>query len=262
MISSVIKPYEVFPHATLPCIVMKWRGNPTSKDFREGTEKMLDLLKLKKFTKVISDVKQMELITADDQEWVLNEFLPKALKEGFRVMAFINSDEYLTNLIVENMAYRIKLENMNFGFFDNYQTAEEWIKTTEYFPPSFDVTYNREANCVILQWFGMIKGAEFQEGLKAMLSLLEEKKSSRAIINLEAIPYSVDLETNEWIKESFLPLAISRGSNKYAFINPGIYNTLSIYNIAYSQKPKLIEVEILGNMDEAIKWISNDNSKL
>lgn len=256
MIDSAVKPYEIFAHATLPCIVMKWRGNPTSKEFREGTEKMLELLKMKKFTKVIGDVKHMELILAEDQEWVLKEFLPRALKEGFRVMAFINSDEYLTNVIVENMAYRIKLENMNFGFFNDYQTAEDWIKTTEYFPPSFDVTYNREADCVILQWFGMINGSEFQEGLKAMLSILEEKKSSRAIINLEAIPYSVDLETNEWIKESFLPLAISRGFNKYAFINPGIYNTLSIYNIAYSQKQKLIEVEIFENLNEAIKWIS------
>ncbi|HYG38519.1 MAG TPA: hypothetical protein VD908_07875 [Cytophagales bacterium] len=250
-------PYEVFSHPVLPCIVMKWKGYPSSDAFREGTEKMLELLKQQNFNKVIADVKELKLITSDDQEWVLHTFLPKALKEGFRVMAFINSDDYYARNVIENMAYKINLENMDFGFFDTYEAAEKWIQDTEYHQPGFEIAFNSEIPCVELKWHGSIGGKEFKIGLEAMVALIAEKKCSNAVINLEMVPYSVDLETHKWIKENFLPEAISRGFKKAAFINPGIYNSLSIYTIASGFPSDSLQVEIFEDLESAKKWLLN-----
>ncbi len=119
---------RIYYNPIVPCVVMEWRGYATSKEFRTGTQSMLDLLIEKKASKVIADVKNMKLISMEDQKWVEDEFLPRALKAGFRVMALITSNDYFNRVSVENITQKIDPSKLVLKYFDNIFSAEEWLK--------------------------------------------------------------------------------------------------------------------------------------
>src|SRR5213080_2093815 len=86
--------YSITFDADVPCVVMKWTGFANSRQFRKGTERMLQMLIKNNASKVVADLREMRIIKIQDQEWILNDFLPQALKFNFRALAFITSTDF------------------------------------------------------------------------------------------------------------------------------------------------------------------------
>jgi hypothetical protein len=59
--------YHIYYDPALNWIVMDWDGYATSKQFREGTERMLKLMVKHQTGKVLADIKDMVLIGMQDQ---------------------------------------------------------------------------------------------------------------------------------------------------------------------------------------------------
>jgi hypothetical protein len=119
--------FNVFHDDEHNCVVMQWRGYFTSPEFREGTEKMLDKLIESSSNKVLADVKEMTLIGIEDQHWLENNFIPRAVQYGFRALAILRPESYFNKVAIETVSYKVEQEKLRIAFFDNKDDAVRWL---------------------------------------------------------------------------------------------------------------------------------------
>lgn len=121
------KIYNVFFDQEINSVVMEWNGYATSRQFKEGTELMLNTLIKNNAFKVLADIEDMVLIGKEDQEWLDTDFLPRAIKFGFKAIAIIKPNHYFNKVAVDSISYKVDKEKLTINFFDNIEEAKEWL---------------------------------------------------------------------------------------------------------------------------------------
>lgn len=119
--------YNIYFDPEINAVVMEWDGYATSQQFKEGTELMLETLVKNNTHKVLADIKDMVLIGMDDQHWLENSFIPRAIQAGFRAIAMVRPDYYFNKVAVESVSYKVDQDQLRINFFDNAAEAREWL---------------------------------------------------------------------------------------------------------------------------------------
>ena len=119
--------YNIYFDPEINTVIMEWDGYATSKQFKEGTELMLETLVKNNAYKVLADIKDMVLISMEDQHWLENNFIPRAIQSGFRAIAMVRPDYYFNKVAVESVSYKVDQEKLNINFFDNADSARKWL---------------------------------------------------------------------------------------------------------------------------------------
>ncbi|HMK03722.1 MAG TPA: hypothetical protein VK489_06005 [Ferruginibacter sp.] len=113
--------YNIYFDKELDAVIMEWNGYATSNQFREGTELMLNVLIQNETSKVLADIRDMVLIGMDDQKWLESNFLPRAIKFGFKEIAIVKPRSYFNKVAVETVSYKVDKENLVINFFDSLE---------------------------------------------------------------------------------------------------------------------------------------------
>ncbi len=121
------KVFNVFYDSDLDAVVMEWNGYSTSQQFRQGTELMLNMLIKHNAHKVLANVKDMTIVGREDQIWVEEDFLPRAISFGFKELAIIRPDHYFNKVAMETISYKVDKEKLSIMFFDNLSEAIAWL---------------------------------------------------------------------------------------------------------------------------------------
>lgn len=121
--------YKITYDADINCIVMKWDGYSTSREFRQGTETMLNMVILHKTSYVLADVENMVLISQEDQKWLEIDFLPRAISFGFGALAIVRPKNYFNKIAVEEISYKVDKDKLPICFFDTAYEAKQWLKS-------------------------------------------------------------------------------------------------------------------------------------
>src|ERR1700741_379141 len=98
--------YSIYFEEKSGFVIMEWSGYATSEQFREGTELMLNTLIQNNCTKVLANIRDMAIIGMDDQKWLETNFLPRAIKFGFKAIAIITPISYFNKDAVESVSYK------------------------------------------------------------------------------------------------------------------------------------------------------------
>ncbi len=125
---ATIKTYSIYFDNDIDAVVMEWHGYATSRQFKEGTELMLNTLIKHNGSKVLADIRDMTLIGMEDQQWINDVFLPRATKFGFKAIAIIKPRSYFNKIAVETISYKVDKEKLTINFFDDIDEAKEWIR--------------------------------------------------------------------------------------------------------------------------------------
>ena len=120
---------EIYFDKDTNVVIMEWRGYANSTQFREGTELMLNTLILHNTSKVLANIREMALIGAEDQEWLGDSFLPRAIRFGFKALAIVKPLSYFNMIAIQNIYYKIDREKLVIEFFDTEEEAIKWLKT-------------------------------------------------------------------------------------------------------------------------------------
>ncbi len=120
--------YNIHFDKNINAVVMEWNGYANSLQFREGTELMLNTLIQNKSTKVLAQVQNMTLIGSEDQVWLQNHFLPRAIQFGFRSIAIVKPQSHFNKVAIESVAEKIDKDKISVKFFDNTDEAIECLK--------------------------------------------------------------------------------------------------------------------------------------
>lgn len=124
---ATIKTYNIYFDENINSVVMEWHGYATSKQFKDGTELMLNTLIKHGASKVLADIRDMTLIGMEDQQWINEVFLPRATKFGFKAIAIIKPRNYFNKIAVETISYKVDKEKLTINFFDNIEDARTWL---------------------------------------------------------------------------------------------------------------------------------------
>ena len=109
-------------------VTMEWNGYANSQQFRQGTEEMFNELVKHNATKVLGNIKDMVLISHDDQIWLLDYFLPKAIAGGFKAIALVRPVHYFNKVAIETVAYKVNQEKLRIQIFNDVEDAREWLR--------------------------------------------------------------------------------------------------------------------------------------
>jgi hypothetical protein len=129
MMATKTENYHIYFDEATGCVVMEWNGYATSSQFRQGTELMLNTLIQSHATKVLGDIRDMVLIGMEDQKWLDTDFLPRAIKFGFKAIAIVKPVHYFNKVAVESVSYKVDQEKLSINFFESRQEAQAWLDT-------------------------------------------------------------------------------------------------------------------------------------
>lgn len=114
--------------AGVPCVLMTWKGYATSRDFRSGNERIVDLIAERKVSKLLGDTKEFVLIGADDQRWLLSDWIPRALQAGLRTVALVTPMFYFNRVAVASVGQELDPNQLTLQYFDDRDAARDWLK--------------------------------------------------------------------------------------------------------------------------------------
>ena len=109
--------------------VGEWLGFISSKDIRATALRSLEFVNEHRITRWLSDRRKMKAIRQQDQQWTVEEFIPKLLESPLRRMATVVSEDIFNQMAMEQILKRSGgLGNIALRDFDNVAAAMEWLK--------------------------------------------------------------------------------------------------------------------------------------
>ncbi len=116
----------------LDAVQTKWKGLMISgPQFREILDAIIGLLEIKKCPSVIADAREMKIIIYEDQQWIVNNWYPRALKAGFRHQALVVAKSTYSELSIKKIVENYDHVEVATGYFESMDEAWAWIKNQE-----------------------------------------------------------------------------------------------------------------------------------
>jgi hypothetical protein len=112
--------------AEVPCLIVLWKRYATSGQLRHVLERLIELLQEHHVSKILADDTALPLIHPEDQAWIVQNWMPRAVAAGLRVAANKNPSTYLGRLAVENVITRQRLFTIR--SFEDLGDARQWLK--------------------------------------------------------------------------------------------------------------------------------------
>jgi hypothetical protein len=111
----------------LNCIIMDWKGYSTSEEFRLTNEEILAFFIAKKADKILADTSELLIIDGHDQQWLSSDWIPRAIKSGFKACAMIEPKHHFNKVAIENITNHIN-DQLSVSFFNNRVQAKAWLQ--------------------------------------------------------------------------------------------------------------------------------------
>lgn len=109
--------------------IAEWNGFLSSTNFRDSALRCMDAIERFNLKFWLGDNRKMKAIRQADQQWMLEEFVPRLLASPLRRMATLVSEDIFNKMAVEQMIKRASpMENITLCDFDKEEAAMVWLK--------------------------------------------------------------------------------------------------------------------------------------
>ncbi|MCC7231967.1 MAG: hypothetical protein IT242_03410 [Bacteroidia bacterium] len=120
---------DVFYNRDLGIVQTEWKGVYVSgAEFRKVLDQIVDLLKLKNASIVLADARKMQVIKLEDQDWIVQDWYPRAIAAGFRIQALVVTHESFNERSIHRIVERYDLVQIKTAYFTDVRTAVSWIQ--------------------------------------------------------------------------------------------------------------------------------------
>ena len=111
------------------CAVMRWGESPSSEQYREGNEKVLEALEQGDSPSILIDLKDLSiLMSLSDQVWTAKEWLPKVLEKKIAKLAIVTPQSFVTQIAIKSIYGALPQQDVNLGFFEDFEEAKNWVQ--------------------------------------------------------------------------------------------------------------------------------------
>ena len=116
------------------CIHVEWYGYPTTKEFKEILNLVLEAVEKFDCKNWLADMLKLSVISEEADTWVKEEYIPQMAKTKLRKIAVLLPQGAMARFSISEMTDAIKAEkekgNVNFEtrYFTDIETALRWFK--------------------------------------------------------------------------------------------------------------------------------------
>jgi hypothetical protein len=118
---------SIFFDDEIPCMTVVWKGGVSSSQLRCVHENLIHFIAAHRVSKVLGDDTAVPVIDIDDQRWILEDWLPRAVAAGLRAAASKAPSSYVGRAAIDNII-RAKGEDMVIRSFADIDEARQWLR--------------------------------------------------------------------------------------------------------------------------------------
>ncbi|SDJ97136.1 hypothetical protein SAMN05421823_101553 [Catalinimonas alkaloidigena] len=107
------------------CIVTSRHGYPSDEKIKLSLNKSLELLKLKKSRKIISDMRGIKGTWTGSNAWIAQHWMPQAIEAGLRYVAYIYPPDVFSQFALQDLIK--KNDHYTLQIFKSLEEAEAWM---------------------------------------------------------------------------------------------------------------------------------------
>ena len=108
------------------CVDAQWRAFANSDEFRSGTLKILDAIRDKRATSLVSDNRELQVAITEDQLWIQDTWTPLAVEAGLKRIAVIVAPSGLGKYASEEIISQFPRGTFLTRTFDSLDEALTW----------------------------------------------------------------------------------------------------------------------------------------
>jgi len=124
-----LKACKIFFNEDLNAVQTCWYGLPSEgRDLYLILDALIDAMKEKRTGIVIADARNMQVISRDDQQWISENWYPRALAAGFSHEALVVSPYTFNELAVKRIVRTYDEKKVKTGYFKSMPSAYTWVK--------------------------------------------------------------------------------------------------------------------------------------
>lgn len=122
------RPYcKIYFHSDIEAIHLDWDAQATSTQFIEACNFSLDLLIKRKVRKMIADNSKVSTVSVENQNWLIEDWFPRAVEEGFQYSAVIQSDKEAVKSALQLIVSKISNKLVVVQNFNDLSSAKAWL---------------------------------------------------------------------------------------------------------------------------------------
>lgn len=113
---------------TIPCIVVTWKQYATSTQLRFIHENIILLLETHRASKILGLDTALPTIHNEDQTWIVENWMPRAIAAGLKATASKNPSSYFCKVSIDAIQ-AVRPAGLAFRSFDDTAEARQWLKS-------------------------------------------------------------------------------------------------------------------------------------
>lgn len=107
---------------------MMWKDFVHGDPFRLGLDKGLELIEKKGSSRWLADLREMKVLSIEDQNWSSNDWFPRAINGGIRKMSIVLPESALAKMGVKNIMNEVEGIEIKTTYFSTLEEAEKWLR--------------------------------------------------------------------------------------------------------------------------------------
>jgi hypothetical protein len=134
-VSKESRVYLDAPHVLIrwdgdgPWVFVKWKAWANSTEYRAAQEVVIDALRENHASRNLIDSKDSKVVSGEDQKWLVENWMPRAVAAGRRWTAIVLPTSPLGRTIAENIDRYQKSPSIKVEHFETVVEAAAWLST-------------------------------------------------------------------------------------------------------------------------------------
>jgi hypothetical protein len=109
------------------CAMIVWRRYATSAQYRFVHETILQMLAQYRAGKILADDSDLPVVHAEDQKWIIEDWMPRAKAAGLKAVATNRSLSFFGRLTIGSIQARMA-RDIEIKTFPNIHLARDWLR--------------------------------------------------------------------------------------------------------------------------------------
>lgn len=108
-------------------VLFTWDEFASGAEFREGCEALLDAVRQHRASKVLTDTRGIRAHDEEDQAWMQDDWIPRALEAGVEHTATVHPDSVISQMDMEEMVEGVEDAPHEPFLTDDMDEARRWL---------------------------------------------------------------------------------------------------------------------------------------
>jgi hypothetical protein len=111
-------------------LLVMYKNRATNEEYRVNLDKQVELVRQHRITKVVFDLRKMGVLSAENQQYTSQVYMPQITKAGLKHSAMIVPEDIFGEASAKNVTSRVKNEVVfSMHYFKDLNQALAWLAT-------------------------------------------------------------------------------------------------------------------------------------